>query len=116
MKSIQILWQGVRELLDDDALAAVLGISASSLRHYARGEHRCPDPIAARVRWLALVIDELEGSFNTYGIRRWFQRPRAALGGQAPQDRLTSDWDPDDDTVRPIFELAQTVRSGMVAS
>jgi transcriptional regulator with XRE-family HTH domain len=109
-------WRGVRELLDDEALAGLLGISTPSLRRYARGERHCPDPIAARLHWLALVIDQLEGSYNAYGIRRWFQRPRAALGGQAPQERLTGDWDPDDDAVRAIFELAQSARLGMVAS
>lgn len=109
-------WQGVRELLDDEALASLLGISTPSLRRYARGERHCPDRVAARLHWLALVIDQLEGSYNAYGIRRWFQRPRAGLGGQTPQERLTGDWDPGDDAIRPIFALAQSARIGMVAS
>lgn len=109
-------WQAVRELLDDDLLASLLSISTPSLRRYAKGERHCPDRVAARLHWLALVIDQLEGTYNSYGIRRWFQRPWAALGGQAPQDRLTGGWDPDDDAIRAVFELAQSARIGMVAS
>ena len=109
-------WHGVRELLDDDVLASLLDISTPSLRRYAKGERQCPDLVAARLHWLALVIDQLEGSYNSYGIRRWFQRPRSALGGQAPQDHLTGAWDPDDDAIQAILELAQSARIGMVAS
>ncbi|MGL6134199.1 MAG: hypothetical protein ACRC1L_08445 [Prochlorococcaceae cyanobacterium] len=109
-------WQAVHELLDDDVLASLLDISTPSLRRYAKGERQCPDLVAARLHWLALVIDQLEGSYNSYGIRRWFQRPRSALGGQAPQDHLTGAWDPDDDAIQAILELAQSARIGMVAS
>ena len=49
------------------------------------GERHCPDRIAARLHWPALVIDQLEGSTNSYGIR-------------------------------PVHELAQSARIGMVAS
>jgi hypothetical protein len=65
---------------------------------------------------LALLIDQLEGTYNAYGIRRWFQRPRAALDGQAPQDRLKGDWDPVDDTIQPLMALAQSATFGLVAS
>ena len=110
-------WQAVRDVLDDDALlAALLGIGPVSVRRYAKGERHCPDPVAVRLHWLALLIDQLEGTYNAYGIRRWFQRPRAALEGQAPQDRLKGDWDPDDDAVRPLVALAQSASLGLVAT
>jgi len=110
-------WQAVREVLDDDTLlAALLGIGAMSVRRYARGERRCSDAVAARLHWLALLIDQLEGTYNAYGIRRWFQRPRSALNGQAPQARLSCDWDPDDATVKPIMALARSASLGLVAS
>ena len=110
-------WQAVRELLnDDELLAALLGIGVMSVRRYAKGERRCPDAVAARLHWLALVIHQLEGTYNAYGIRRWFQRPRAALDGQAPQDRLKGDWDPDDAAIGPITALAEAASFGMVAS
>ena len=109
-------WQAVREVLDDTLLAALLGIGVISVRRYAKGERRSPDNVAARLHWLALLIDQLEGTYNAYGIRRWFQRPRAALGGQAPQDRLKGDWDPDDAAIEPLVALAQSASLGLVAS
>jgi len=110
-------WQAVRDVLDDDALlAGLLGIGIASVRRYAKGERHCPDPVAARLHWLALLIDQLEGTYNAYGIRRWFQRPRAALEGQAPQDRLKGDWDPDDDAIQPLVALAQSAGLGLIAS
>lgn len=110
-------WQAVREVLaDDELLASLLGIGAVSVRRYAKGERSCPDAVAARLHWLALVIEQLEGSYNAYGIRRWFQRPRAALEGQTPLDRLQGSWDPDDGAVQPILALARSASLGMVAS
>ena len=110
-------WQAVRELLnDDDLLAALLGIGVVSVRRYAKSERRGPDAVAVRLHWLALVIHQLEGTYNAYGIRRWFQRPRAALDGQAPQDRLKGDWDPDDAAIGPITVLAEAASFGMVAT
>lgn len=110
-------WQAVREVLnDDDLLASLLGIGAMSVRRYAKGERTCSDAVAARLHWLALIIDQLEGTYNTYGIRRWFQRPRAALDGQTPLDRLQGNWDPDDEGIQPIVGLAQSAGLGMVAS
>jgi hypothetical protein len=110
-------WQAVRDVLTDDALlAALLGIGVASVRRYAKGDRHCPDSVAARLHWLALLIDQLEGTYNAYGIRRWFQRPRAVLNGQAPQDRLKGAWDPDDDAVRPLMTLAHSASSGLVAT
>jgi len=110
-------WQAVREVLaDDELLASLLGIGVVSVRRYAKGDRRCSDAVAARLHWLALVIEQLEGSYNAYGIRRWFQRPRAALDGQTPMDRLQGSWDPDDGAVQPILALARSASLGMVAS
>ncbi|MCX5931796.1 MAG: hypothetical protein NTW83_08215 [Cyanobacteria bacterium] len=110
-------WQAVRGVLDDDdLLAALLGVRPISVRRYAKAERHCSDTVAARLHWLALVIEQLEGTYNRHGIRRWFQRPRAALGGQAPQDRLRGNWDPDEASIRPILALAQSASLGMVAS
>lgn len=110
-------WQAVRDALDDDALlAALLGIGLASVRRYAKGERHCSVSVAARLHWLALLIDQLEGTYNAYGIRRWFQRPRVALDGEAPQDRLKGEWDPDDEAVRPLMALAQSASLGLVAS
>jgi hypothetical protein len=110
-------WQAVRDVLNDDALlAALLGIGIASVRRYAKGDRHCSDPVAVRLHWLALLIDQLEGTYNAYGIRRWFQRSRAALDGQAPQDRLKGDWDPDDADIQPLAALAQSASLGLTAS
>ncbi|MEB3352612.1 MAG: hypothetical protein VKM34_00010 [Cyanobacteriota bacterium] len=110
-------WQAVRDVLnDDEILAALIGIGVISVRRYAKGERTCPDAVAARLHWLALLIHQLEGTYNAYGIRRWFQRPRAALAGQAPQDLLKGNWDPEDDPIRAITALAESASFGMVAS
>lgn len=110
-------WQAVRDVLnDDELLAALLGLSAVSIRRYCKGERQCSDAVAARLHWLALVIDQLEGTYNAHGIRRWFQRPRSSLDGQAPSDRLKGDWDPDDAAIRAIASLAHSACIGMMAS
>jgi hypothetical protein len=62
------------------------------------------------------MIDQLEGTYNAYGIRRWFQRPRAALDGQAPHDRLNGDWDPVDNDIHPHAALAKSAGLGLIAS
>jgi len=94
-------WQAVREVLnDDERLATLLGIKAISVRRYAKGERTCPDAVAARLHGLALLIQQLEGTYNAYGTRRLFQRPHAALDSHAPQALLQGDWDPDDAPIR----------------
>jgi hypothetical protein len=107
----------LREVLNDhDYLAALLGIKAISVRRYAKGERTCPDPVAARLYGLALLLQQLEGTYTAFGIRRWFQRPRASLDGQAPQDLLQGDWDPEDASIRAILALAQAASFGTIAS
>ena len=64
-------------------------------------------PIAARLHFLALVIGDLAGSYNDVGIRRWFGRKRTALGGRAPAQLLTGDWDPEDAGPARVRELAR---------
>ena len=110
-------WQAVRAVLnDDEQLATLLGIKAISVRRYAKGERTCPDEVAARLHWLALLLQQLEGNFNAYGIRRWFPRSRAALDGHAHQGLLQGDWDPDDAPIRSILALAQDASFGTMAS
>lgn len=77
-----------------------MGVEAAEavclLRELLEGERRCPDGVAARLHWLALLIDQLECTSNAFGILRWIQLARAALDGKAPQDRLKS-------FPRPVF-------------
>jgi hypothetical protein len=82
-------WAPARELLGDDLLAILVGgISPSSLRRYASGERDTPDEVAWRLHVIARILSALRGSYNTYGIRRWFERPRTQLGGATPGRQL----------------------------
>lgn len=83
----------MRQTLGDELLAAVLGISPSSLRRYGTGEREAPDDTAARLHWLAMVVSELAAGYNALGMRRWFERPRAVL---------SSGWQPDDPSARQV--------------
>lgn len=109
-------WGGLREIVGDELLARILSISVASLRRYAAGERRCPDEVAARLHWLAMVVEHLEGSFNAFGIRRWFQRSRQALGGLSPLAVLGEAWHPESAGPRRVMALAEDARQGMVAS
>ena len=96
----------VVDVLGLDATARRTGASAVSLRRYLAGSRTAPDAVAERVHWLALVIGDLAGAYNDLGVRRWFERPRAALGGRAPAVILTGGWLPDDPPVAVIRQLA----------
>lgn len=96
----------MRAILGDVLLAQLCGISEVSLRRYAAGARTTPDLAAQRLHALALIVAVLRGAYNDYGIRRWFQRPRAQLGGHSPADLLGADWTPDTPEVRQLRELA----------
>ncbi len=102
-------WPAMAALFGADSLAELTNISVSSLRRYANGERTTPVDVAARLHWIAMRVADLAGSYNAYGIERWFQRPRRALGGQAPRDRLTGNWSPDDPRVAQVADLAAAV-------
>jgi hypothetical protein len=102
-------WKGVSRVFAVDDLAALLAISASSLKRYQSGERETPDIVAARLHLLALVIGDLAGSYNDTGIRRWFQRRRTQLDGQSPAALLKREWDPDEDGPRRVRELARNL-------
>lgn len=103
------------ELVDtygDDFLAQLLGVAAEEVRRIAAGERAVPSPIAARVAVIARVSDHISGSYDTTGMRRWWARPRAALGGRTPRGTLGSDWDPHGPDARAVIELARALAYG----
>ena len=102
-------WPTMAEVLGDDDLAAMVNISASSLSRYESGERATPDAVAARLNVIALVVSGLAGSYNDFGIRRWFERPRTALDGSSPRQLLVGDWSPDGRPAVRIRELARTL-------
>ena len=104
-------WNGVARVFGADDLAPLVNVSVSSLKRYQSGERDTPDPIAARLHCLALIVGDLAGSYNDIGIRRWFHRKRERLGGRTPGMLLRGDWDPDDDGPAQVRQLARELVS-----
>lgn len=105
----QVEWPAMVEILGDDDLAAMVNVSASSLSRYRSGERTTPDAVAARLHFISLVVADLAGSYNDFGIRRWFQRPRAALDDSSPRQVLVGDWNPDSQDAARIRDLARAL-------
>jgi hypothetical protein len=102
-------WPAVSRVLDPDQLAALLGISPTSLRRYLSGDRDTPDQVAARLHHLALTIGDLAGAYNDVGIRRWFDRKRTALGGRTPAALLAGEWNPDDPGPQKVRAAARSL-------
>lgn len=99
-------WPSMRGVFGDEVLVELLGVGASSARRYASGERATPDEVAARLHWLAMVVADLAGAYNDFGIRRWFERPRSQLDGKSPRQTLGAAWTPDDDAAARVRALA----------
>jgi hypothetical protein len=104
-------WQPVLSTLDEELVARLVGASPSSIRRYSSGGRETPQAIAERLHFIALVLAELAGSYNEYGMRRWFTRPRSALEGQSPADLMGKDFDPDGPDGERIRRLAESLRT-----
>jgi uncharacterized protein (DUF2384 family) len=111
----ELEWAPMTALLGDNLLSTLVGVSLTSLHRYRSGERPTPDHVASRLHFVALVVADLTGSYNDFGVRRWFDRPRAALGGRAPSAVLAGDWSPDDEAVRAVRELAKALLGPTVA-
>jgi hypothetical protein len=70
-------WSSLKRFFDNDLLAKLTNVSPSSLQRYSKGERATPQDVAERLHFLALVVGDLLGSYNDYGIRRWFERKLA---------------------------------------
>jgi len=99
-------WKPARELVGDELLARLLHISPSSLRRYATGERQTPDDTAWRLHLVARLLAALIGSYNDYGIRRWFDRPRTALEGATPAQLLALAETEEDERLQRVLALA----------
>lgn len=88
-------WPQLVATLGDLLLAEVLGVSASSVRRYAAQDRPTPQSVAVRLHFTALLVADLAGAYNEYGIRRWFTRPRSRLDGKRPVDLLGAYFDPE---------------------
>jgi len=88
------------------SLGQLVGTSEPSLRRYAAEDRTTPDAIAQRIHFLAELVAILRGSFNEFGIRRWFERSHPALDRRAPATLLRGEFDPSDTAARATLEAA----------
>ena len=99
---------GGAQLLGDDLLARLLGISASSLRRYAAGERQTPDEAAWRLHVVARLLAALVGSYG-HGLRNPALVPAYAqvLDGASPAEVLERAAGEDDERLQRVLELAE---------
>lgn len=102
-------WASMREVFGDEVLSRLVGVAEVSLRRYASAARGTPQDVAERLHWLAMVVADLAGGYNEFGIRRWFERPRAQLDGRTPRELLGERWHPDDKSARRVRVLAETL-------
>jgi hypothetical protein len=93
-------------ILGAATVQSLVGASDASLRRYAAEDREAPDPVAQRVHYVATLVAILRGSFNEFGIRRWFDRPNPFLSGRAPATCLPGTFDPDDRGPREVLRAA----------
>ena len=99
----------LNSMLDGDLLATLLHIGSASLQRYQKGERTTPDEVAARAHFLTNIVGRLEGTYNDFGVRRWFQRPRSTLKGRSPAQILSNPWTPESEAARQIQGLAESL-------
>ncbi len=100
----------MRTLLGDSLLAALVGgISPASVRRYAEGTRQTPDGVAWRLHAVARILSGIMGSYNAYGARRWFERPRHALDDTTPLQVFQSALNEDDPSLQTLFGLAESL-------
>lgn len=102
-------WGPVTEIMGDGLLAHILGVSTSSIHRYRSGIRPTPDGVAAKLHFVSLIVADLLGSYNDFGVRRWFSRSRSALSSQSPLDILSGRWGPDDKEALRVKALAASL-------
>jgi hypothetical protein len=107
----QAEWRSVPDVIGLELTSRLTGTSASSIKRYASGERDTPDGVAHRLHTVAMVVADLLGSYNHYGVRRWFERGRRALDGAAPAEILNGDWRPEDPGPARVAALAAALIS-----
>jgi hypothetical protein len=96
--------------LGHELVAGLLEISAASLQRYQNGERQVPDAVAERAHFLTSVISALEGIYNEFGVRRWFERSRSAFDGQTARQLLGPGWIPGDEAPRRVLAAAESLQ------
>lgn len=103
-------WPAMRAIFGDEMLGTLVEVSPASLRRYAGGERATPQEVADRLHWVALVVADLAGAYNDFGMRRWFERPRSQLDGKSPRQLLGRGWHVDGKAAQRVRALAGVLR------
>ena len=83
-------------VLSAPVLARFLGVTPARLHAWIAETEPMPEMAIGRLAFLEDLTGRLAGRHDELGVRRWFERPRAKLGGRAPSDLLSADWSPGD--------------------
>lgn len=102
-------WPVIVDVLGEELLSQLLGVSTASIRRYARGERSTPETVAERLHFVALLVADLSGAYNEYGIRRWFLRARPQLAGASPLVLLVGGFDPAGQAAASVRELVDSL-------
>lgn len=102
-------WRALLDRLGADLLTSLVGVSQASLRRYVIGARTTPDAVADRLHFLALVVADLAGSYNEFGVRRWFQRARPQLDMRNPAQLLRGEWRSDQPGPHRVRDLARAL-------
>jgi hypothetical protein len=100
----------LNSILGHELLAGLLEISAASLQRYQNEEREAPEAVADRAHFLTSVIAALEGTYNEFGVRRWFERTRSVFDGRSARQLLSRRWTPSDDSARRVLEAAESLQ------
>jgi hypothetical protein len=101
----------LNSLLGHESLADILEISAASLQRYQSGEREAPDAVADRAHFLTSVVAALEGTYNEFGVRRWFERARTVFGGRSARQLLGRRWASSDESAQRVLNAAESLQS-----
>jgi hypothetical protein len=97
-------------ILGHELLVGMLEISLASLQRYQNGDREAPDAIAEKAHFLTSVIAALEGTYNEFGVRRWFERPRSVFNNRTARQLLSRRWTPSDESARRVLAAAESLQ------
>lgn len=102
-------WRTLEAVFGTERLEELVGAPAGAVRQYRTGSHPTPEPMAARLGYLATLVGDLAGTYDDSGVRRWVERPRKSLDGRAPESWLHGEWSPEDTGPLRVRELARSL-------
>ncbi len=108
-------WPVLLQVLGEELLSALVDVSAASLRRYSHGVRTTPELVAERLHFVALLVADLSGAYNEYGIRRWFARQRQQLGGRSPYELLAHGFDAEGKSAQRVRDLVDSLAAAGAA-